>query len=132
MSELRKILYADDEADLRRVVSMVLRKLGGFEVELCEDGAQALAAAERFAPDLILLDVMMPVMTGPEALEKLRENAATADIPVAFITAKVRPQDLEKLKSGKRIGVLTKPFESEMLSDQVRALWEELSAEPMN
>ncbi|MDJ0933317.1 response regulator [Breoghania sp.] len=107
MSELKKILYADDEPDLRKIITKTLRGISGYEVKDCSDGAKALREVDEFKPDLVLLDVMMPVMTGGEALEALRKQERTADLPVIFITAKARPQDIGQLKTERRTGVVT-------------------------
>jgi CheY-like chemotaxis protein len=83
MSTIR-VLHVEDEPDIRDVVeislSMVLRQ--------CDSGAEALAIAGRWEPDIILLDVMMPRMGGPETLALLCDNPSTAPIPVVFMTAR--------------------------------------------
>ena len=72
MSELQRILYVEDEADIREVAKLALEMVGGFELAVCASGEEALARAEAFAPQLILLDVMMPGMDGPSTLRELR------------------------------------------------------------
>lgn len=124
MSELRRILYVEDEPDIRAVAELALEAVGGFEVKLCESGEQALAEAEGFDPDLILLDVMMPRLDGPETLRALRAIPALTNIPVAFMTAKVQPSEVESYKALGAIEVIAKPFDPMTLSDKVRAIWD--------
>lgn len=123
MTELRRIMYVEDEPDIRAVAELALSAVGGFEVQLCESGEQALVSAEAFQPDLILLDVMMPRLDGPETLQALRENPALAAIPVAFMTAKVQPSEIEAYKALGAIDVIAKPFDPMTLSDTVKDIW---------
>lgn len=124
MSELRRILYVEDEPDIRAVAELALQAVGGFEVKLCESGEQALVEAEAFQPDLILLDVMMPRLDGPETLKALQAKPALAGIPVAFMTAKVQPSEVESFKALGAIDVIAKPFDPMTLSDKVRTIWQ--------
>ena len=87
----------------------------------CGSGADGLVAAAEWHPDLILLDVMMPVMDGPATLAHLREDPRTADIPVVFMTARVQKQDLAHFKSLGAAGVITKPFDPMTLAAAVRS-----------
>ena len=81
-----RILYVDDEDDIREIAQMSLELEPEFEVRSCSSGAAALTDAAAWHPDLILLDVMMPDMDGPETLKRLAASPLTASIPVAFIT----------------------------------------------
>ncbi len=121
---LEKIMLVEDDRDVRTVAVMALEMVGGFKVMACESGEVALAAFEGFAPQLVLLDVMMPGMTGPEVLAKLRALPAAAEIPVAFMTAKVQPEEVRKLLALGAIDVIAKPFDPMTMPDQVKALWE--------
>ncbi|MHA7815408.1 MAG: response regulator [Pseudohaliea sp.] len=123
MRALRRLLLVEDDPDIRAVAGLALETVGGFEVLLCASGAEALAAAEAFAPDLVLLDVMMPAMDGPATLAALRELPALADTPAAFLTAKVQPGEVARLKGLGARGVIAKPFDPMTLAEQVRALW---------
>ncbi|HAA91651.1 MAG TPA: hypothetical protein DCE33_04355, partial [Rhodospirillaceae bacterium] len=86
--ELKKILMAEDDGDIQMIAEMALKDVGGFEVKICSSGQDALDVFCEFAPDLVLLDVMMPGMDGPTTLNKLRERDDGADVPVIFMTAK--------------------------------------------
>lgn len=122
---LQRILYVEDEPDIQAVVRLALEQLGGFEVELCSSGGEALERAAAWRPDLILLDVMLPEMDGPETLRRLREQPATRDIPVVFMTARVQSRELEQFRSLGVLSLIPKPFDPMTLADQIRAIWSE-------
>jgi two-component system, OmpR family, response regulator len=122
--ELKRILYVDDEPDIRAVAKMALENVGGFTVLICASGAEALQRAAEFAPDLILLDVMMPEMDGPATLAALRRLPALAATPVLFFTAKVQTGEVEQFKSLGALDVVPKPFKPMLLSQTLRDIWE--------
>jgi CheY-like chemotaxis protein len=119
-----KVLIIDDEEDTRSIASMSLSILGGLEVVEADSGHEGISKAEQERPDVILLDMMMPVMDGSETLVALQNNAGTKDIPVIFLTAKAMTSEIEKLKRMGAIGVLTKPFDPTILANQVRQILE--------
>ena len=125
MTELTRILHVDDEPDIQAVTALALEVLGGFTVESCGSGAEALERAESFRPDLIILDVMMPGMDGPATLQELRQRPSLAEVPVIFMTAKVQTQEVEHYLGLGASGVITKPFDPESLSGEVAAIWAE-------
>ena len=122
-AELKRILYVDDEPDIRAVAQMALETVGGFTVALCASAAEALEQAPGFAPDLILLDVMMPEMDGPATLAALRQLPACAATPVVFLTAKVQSSEIEHLKSLGALDVVAKPFKPMQLPQTLRDIW---------
>ena len=79
--DLERILYVDDEPDIRAIAKVALEVVGEFEVLFCASGREAIDQAPNFAPDLIILDVMMPEMDGPSTLAALRRLPATARPP---------------------------------------------------
>lgn len=93
----RRILMIDDEIDLCKMVKRNLELMGDFEVEIATDGPHGLGAAERFKPDLIVLDVLMPDMDGLQVLERLKKNTNTIRIPVIMMSAK--RDDVSKMKA---------------------------------
>ena len=97
----------------------------GFEVRECGSGREALIIAASWQPDLILLDVMMPELDGPETSRRLRADPRTAHIPFAFITAKAQPADIEALLGEGALAVISKPFDPTKLADQARQLLRE-------
>lgn len=118
----KKILLAEDEPDIRAVAELALESVGGFAVRLCEDGQAALDALPAFAPDLVILDVMMPGMDGPTTLAELRKLPQGKEVPVIFMTAKVQQAEIENYKRLGAIGVIAKPFDPMTLADTVRQL----------
>ncbi|CAK0747779.1 Response regulator [Gammaproteobacteria bacterium] len=120
---LKRILYVEDELDIQAVAKLALEMVGGYEVKICGNGPDALNTVDSFAPDLILLDVMMPGMDGPTTLQRLRANSATATIPVIFLTAKVQPPEVVYYQSLGALNVIAKPFDPMQLSNEVLRIW---------
>jgi CheY-like chemotaxis protein len=125
MSALQKILYVEDEPDIQAIARMALERIGGFTVKVCSSGEEALQTAVDFAPDMILLDVMMPGMDGPTTLKALQGFPALVDVPMAFMTAKVQPSEIAHLKSLGVRDVIAKPFNPLTLAAQITAIWEQ-------
>lgn len=117
----KKILIADDEPNI--VMSLeFLMESNGFDVRVAADGGEALARMEEFGPDLILLDVMMPVRNGFEVCQAIRQNPAWQGVKIVMLTAKGR--DIEASK-GMALGAdayVTKPFSTKELVSRVREL----------
>ena len=126
---LKRILMVDDDADVSTVAAMALEAVGGFEVQTCASGAEALAAAPDANADLVLLDVMMPGIDGPATLAGLRRIAATARTPVIFMTAKVQPHEVESYLALGAAGVIAKPFDPIHISDEIRQIWERITGQ---
>ena len=123
MTELRKILHVEDEPDIREVARLALETVGGFVVESCASGEDAVVRAPAFRPDLVLLDVMMPGLDGPATFQRLRQIPGFEKIPVIFMTAKAMPQEIERFRELGALDVITKPFDPMELADQVRKIW---------
>ena len=122
---LSRILYVEDEPDIRMVAQMALEAVGGFTVIACASGQEALDAAPGAGADLLLLDVMMPGMDGPTTLKGLRQLPATVDTPVIFMTAKVQAAEVAVYKSLGALEVIPKPFDPMELSTQIQRIWAE-------
>jgi CheY-like chemotaxis protein len=116
-----RILHVDDEPDIREVVELALSLDPDFMLQGCGSGREALAVAAEWQPDMILLDVMMPVMDGPATLVQLRENARTASIPVIFMTARAQAREVDRFRSLGAVGVIPKPFDPMTLAASVRS-----------
>src|SRR6202163_3230362 len=116
-----RILHIDDEPDIREVVEISLGLDPGFATRSCGSGEEALVAAIDWQPDIILCDVMMPVMDGPATLMRLRENPLTANIPVVFMTARAQTRELDRFRSLGSLGVIPKPFDPMTLAASVRS-----------
>jgi len=121
---LNKILIVDDEPDIRNVVQITLDISGDLDSDLCDSGAATIEYLTSHLPDLILLDVMMPGMDGPETLKQLKSNPKTANIPVIFMTAKVQPAEVEAYYGMGVVGVISKPFNPRGLVASVLEFWE--------
>jgi CheY-like chemotaxis protein len=119
MNSLR-VLHIDDEPDIREIAAASLSLDPELEVRGCASGADGVAAAAEWRPDLILLDVMMPAMDGPMTLKCLRENPQTANIPIVFMTARAQTRELDHFKSLGAMGVIVKPFDPMTLAAAVR------------
>jgi CheY-like chemotaxis protein len=114
-----KILVAEDERDIRELIGFTLR-FAGFEVVLVTNGVEAIEKVPQVQPDLIVLDVRMPKMTGYEACIRLKEDPATSMIPVVFLSAKGQEGEI---KEGLDLGAMeyiVKPFAPDDLTSQVK------------
>jgi two-component system OmpR family response regulator len=117
-----KILIIDDDEDIRSIARLSLSRVGGMDVIEASSGADGLRKARDAAPDVILLDMMMPKMDGVETLAALRSQAATAATPVIFLTAKAVGGEVPRLMALGAAGVLIKPFDPRSLPGDVVAL----------
>jgi DNA-binding response OmpR family regulator len=115
------VLVVDDDPDIRELVAFKLEQLGHTVVQE-RDGESGLAAAQQTAPDLILLDVMMPKLTGIEVCRKLREDTGTATVPVILITAKAQEADVERGFAAGADDYIVKPFSPRELASRVQAV----------
>ncbi|MGI8907793.1 MAG: response regulator transcription factor [Candidatus Sumerlaeaceae bacterium] len=121
--ERKKILIADDEEDIKIVVKFFLESRG-YEVLTAFDGLDAISMCETENPDLLLLDVMMPVMSGFEVARRLKANPKTADIPIIMLSAASQAGSIkEGLEAGAR-DYIVKPFEPAKLEEMIRAITE--------
>ena len=123
---LQRILFVEDDPDIQVVATMALESLGGFQVLACSSGAEALDRYAEFAPDLVLLDVMMPKMDGPATLEALRRLPAFQETPVVFMTARVQAHEVALYRELGAAEVIAKPFDPMTLADTVRRIWSQL------
>lgn len=111
MGEKIKVLHVDDDDDIRLIANLAMSLNTDFEVEQCSSGAEALEKVKSFKPDLFLLDMMMPSMTGEETWMKLKENTALENVPAIFMSAKAERDFAENLIKKGAIAVITKPFD---------------------
>ncbi|OIQ77785.1 phosphate regulon transcriptional regulatory protein PhoB [mine drainage metagenome] len=124
MHILPRILHVEDDADIREIALIALETVGGLTVEQCASGKEAIMRVSTFQPDLFLLDVMMPSMTGEETLLALREMPQFSSTPVIFMTAKAQYSEVENLKRQGALDVITKPFDPMELANQILAIWQ--------
>ena len=121
MAELRRIACVDDDEFIREIAAISLQEVGGFEAEFYPDGPTALNQLEAFEPQLILLDMMMPEMSGLDVLRKLLTIPSLADVPVIFMTAKAQSHEIEEYKAEGAFDAITKPFDPMTLPDELRS-----------
>jgi two-component system, OmpR family, alkaline phosphatase synthesis response regulator PhoP len=117
----KKILIADDEPNIVTALEFLLQR-NGYEVLIARNGDAALKIIEAQRPDLVLLDVMMPVKSGFEVCQRMRERAEWRDIKIIMLTAKGRDVEMSK---GLSIGAdlyITKPFSTQELVTKINAL----------
>ena len=122
-----KILIAEDERDIRDLVSFSLR-YGGFEVVEATNGEEAVEQAKAVSPDLILMDVRMPKMTGYEACKKLKAMDDMKHIPVIFLSAKGQEQEIQQGIDAGAEEYILKPFAPEDLVSKVREILQRTGA----
>ena len=123
---MAKILIAEDERDIRDLVTFSLQ-FGGFQVVQASNGVEAVERAQAELPDLILMDVRMPKMTGYEACKALKAIPAMRDIPVVFLSAKGQETEIQ---TGLEVGAeeyILKPFAPDELAKQVKAVLERVA-----
>ena len=109
---MAKILIAEDERDIRDLITFTLR-FAGHEVTAVTNGEEAYQTAKKITPDLILLDVRMPRMTGYEACQKIKEDENTGHIPVVFLSAKGQETEVETGLNAGAAEYIIKPFAPE-------------------
>lgn len=126
MKELCKVLHVDDDDDIRMIARMALEVVGSLDVHQCASGPQAIADAAAFAPDLFLLDYMMPEMSGEDTLRALRKIPGLENVPAIFMTARVQPDIAKALLDDGALAVIPKPFDPMELCTQLHAAWQSL------
>jgi len=124
MEQLKRILHVEDDEDIREIARLSLETVGGFELLQCEDGRKAPELARDFAPQLFLLDVMMPEFSGEETLNALRQLPEYANIPAIFMTAKVHEDEIALCKAWGAVAVIGKPFDPMTLPEQIKSFWD--------
>ena len=120
---MTRILYVDDEADIREVAAMALELEPSFEVRTASSGPEAIEVAAYWSPEVVLLDVMMPGMDGPTTFGSLRELPQLGATPIIFITARTQAHDVEALLKLGAAGVIAKPFDAMNLAHEVREIF---------
>jgi len=117
----KKILIVEDEEHLLELESLLLTT-NGYEVKGVLDGPSALEVVASMKPDLILLDIMLPVMDGYEVCRQIKANDATRHIPVIMLSAKKSKEDIVKGEQAGADWYITKPFKSVMVLETVQRL----------
>ena len=120
---LQRILLADDEPDILEIARIALETVGGFEVSVCSSGKKLLERLSEFEPDLVIVDVLMPDMTGPEVFEEIRKRPEFDEIPVIYLTGVIQEEELDDLHKAGIADVILKPFDPMTLADRVNRIW---------
>jgi CheY-like chemotaxis protein len=123
---MAKILIAEDERDIRDLISFTLR-YAGHEVIATADGAEAVDAARRERPALVLMDVRMPRMTGYEACEIIKSDPELAHIPVVFLSAKGQEAEVRTGLEAGATEYILKPFAPDQLAAKIQSILDEAS-----
>ena len=121
MSEAPLVLCADDDADILVLLAIRLER-AGFRVAQAADGEQALSLARELRPDVVVLDVMMPRLSGTEVLGALRGDESTAGMPVVLLSARAQEADVERGLDAGADAYLAKPFQAPELIEVVGRL----------
>jgi two-component system, OmpR family, phosphate regulon response regulator PhoB len=119
------VLLVEDDPDIRHLVSYKLTK-SGFDVVEAADGLAAMQAARQKAPDLVILDVRMPRMSGLDVCRELRAGPLTGTVPIIMLTARARPQDLEQAYAAGATDYVVKPFSPRVLVQHVESALEKV------
>jgi len=115
---MEKILIADDEPDITRTISLMLES-EGYEVITAEDGQDAINKAYADSPDLIILDIMLPLIDGRNVASTLKIDPRFKKVPIIFITAQTQKNDKESLKDSPAEFCIFKPFDLDALKDKI-------------
>lgn len=121
--KLERILHVDDNHDMREIAKVALETVGGFVLHQCPDGFAAIDDIKAFRPDLLLLDVMMPKLNGPELYERIRKMPGFEMIPAVFLTVKAQEAFAKSLREQGAIGVVAKPFDLMNLAVEIKGIW---------
>jgi CheY-like chemotaxis protein len=116
---VKKILLVDDDRDCCYLIKSSIEDLGDFQVRACSEGEKAFSVAELFQPDLIILDYIMPGITGGEVVDQLRRNPKTSAIPVIFMTATSEEQ---RSAEARNTPALSKPVTIELLISTIKSV----------
>lgn len=125
---LKKILHVDDSDDIRELVRHGLERAAGITLMSCASAGEALDRASAFAPDLLLLDSIMPDISGVQLYEQLRACPGLAETPVIFLTTQAETLDFTSFLRVGAIDVIGKPFDVNTLADTVEEIWREFWA----
>lgn len=123
--KLRRIMLADDEPDILEISKIAIETIGGYEVAVYTSGKELLEQLIAFEPDLIVVDVLMPDLTGPQVLEELRRVPEYADTPVVYLTGVMQREGEDDLRATGVVDIILKPFDPMTLADRLEAIWKE-------
>ena len=126
-SEPQRVMVIDDDPDILTIAALALETIGGFNIETCSSGRDALDRVGVFDPDIILLDATMPDMDGPETFQALTSKKSARDVPIVFFTGRTQAEDIERFTALGAAGVVEKPFDPMTLARTVTEIWKQQS-----
>jgi len=122
---MANILVAEDERDIRELIAFTLQ-FAGHQITQAANGAEAVELAPQIKPDLIMMDVRMPKMTGYEACEALKQNDEVKDIPVVFLSAKGQDEEIEAGLGAGAVAYILKPFAPDELTRRIGEILDDI------
>jgi len=122
---MANILVAEDERDIRELIAFTLQ-FAGHQITQAANGAEAVDLAPQVRPDLIMMDVRMPKMTGYEACEALKQNEDVKDIPVVFLSAKGQDEEIEAGLGAGAVAYILKPFAPDELTRRIGEILDDI------
>lgn len=124
-AELHRILYIEDDEDIAAVAQLTLKVIGKFDVRHYSSGIAAIKAYDDVAPDLIIVDVMMPELDGPATVLQLQHIHGTDCAPFIFMTARAQLKEQEQYRALGALDVIVKPFNPMTLSQKIQEIWDQ-------
>ena len=129
-NELRKILIIEDDEDILLLIKHCFKKTPEIIVKCLKSSEGAMEEALIFHPDLILLDVMLPTVSGIDLFNDFQKCASLSSIPVVFFTAKAQPEEIDSYKKLGVLRVIMKPFDPLSIVDTIKSIWNSYSSRP--
>ncbi|MBI4526666.1 MAG: response regulator [Deltaproteobacteria bacterium] len=121
MPDKKRILLAEDNEDTRLILRLIIESLG-YEVTVAQDGREAVEMASSQLPDLVVMDILMPVMDGFEAIRRIREDPKIGSVPILAATVLATPGDRAKCLASGLDEYLSKPFTRSELEAAIKKL----------
>lgn len=122
---LKNLLYIEDDCDIRELVKISLNSLGNIHVDTCVNGKDALEKSKILKPQLVLLDVVMPGISGPNVFHQLKQLPHYHNVPFVFLTAKAQEEEVQEYLEMGAAGVISKPFDPVELPAIITEIWED-------
>ena len=120
---LRNILYVDDDKHMTVLIRNILSKIDNLNSKFCHNKDEVFKALQSDIPDLIILDVYMPDISGIELAKMIKSNEKLNNIPIIFLTAYTSKKELEKLNEVKHVGILQKPINPKLILKKIERIW---------
>lgn len=125
---LTKVIVVDDDQDILKIIEFSLDMMKGVTFKYCTSGQDAIMEAVNFHPDLMIIDVMMPNMTGFDMVTAMKLLPALSKIPVIFLTAKVQKEEIDECHNAGVDHIICKPFDPYTLPDTILEMWNKINS----